>query len=329
MAVPSGYTRFNYHLRDWLSMLISASYSYRSIGKILGMHHSTVSREIRKNSISHYNTLRYDPVIAEERARERKRRTRGSKIATDEWLQRFIETMLKSSWSPDVISGYLRVNNSKKYISHETIYKYIYREKREWIPLLAFGHKRRHRRSGKYQNRKKVLIPGRVLIAERPKEVQDRSIFGHYEADTFISRASKVAVLISIERKTRKIRLKKLKRKTADCVRKKLVESLYGNRRSVKSITYDNGTENTMHQEVNKILDCKSYFCNPYHSWERGSVEQAIGLVRRFIPKGRDLSLLTNAELRIIERKINRRPRKLLNYKTPNQVFSEEWCNSD
>lgn len=326
MPESSGCTHFDYQMRQWLSMLLSKGHSYRCIGQILNMNHTSISREISRNSIIINNGTWYDPHEAQKKANVRAHEKRGCKIARDKWLSGFVESKLKSTWSPDAIAGYLGTNEKGIYVSHETIYKYIYREKREWISYLALGHKKRRRRTGKYGNRKKVLIPGRILIDKRPKGVSARKVFGHFEADTFISRSSKAAVLIAIERKTRKIRLKKLSSKSAVCVKESMVEVLYVNRNIVKTITYDNGTENVKHQEINDVLQCKSFFCNPYRSWERGSVEQAIGLVRRFIPKGSDLSLLTNIEIKKIERTINSRPRKLLNYKTPNQVFSEEWC---
>jgi IS30 family transposase len=121
--------------------------------------------------------------------------------------------------------------------------------------------------------------------------------------------------------------LKKLKRKTAACVAEGVWELLGYYKECVKTITYDNGTENVLHEKINTKLKCKSYFCNPYHSWEKGSVENAAGLVRRYFPKKTDFSRITDAQLNRVEKQINNRPRKLLNYETPQQVFRREWCN--
>lgn len=325
MTKSSGYTHLNYQMRDWLSMLLLTDRSLRNIAEILGVHHSTLSREIRRNGIRREGKLYYDPIQAEERAQEVKRKSRGNKISRCPELQEFLENRLQDSWSPDSISGYLKANNHAMQVSHETIYTFIYREKRDWIKYLAQGNKQR-RRKNKYGNRRRVLIPDRVSIERRPASVEKRQRIGHFEADTMVCRSSKDAILVLVERKTRKIKLEKLERKTAVNVAKGIVKHLKPFRDTVKSITYDNGSENTLHEKVNKQLDCKSYFCHPYHSWEKGSVEQAIGLVRRFIPKKTDLSKISSGDLIKIEKKINSRPRKILGYRTPDQIFHDEWC---
>ncbi len=327
MEPSSGYTRFNYHIRVWLSMLITEVKSCREIAKRMGMHHTSISREIEKNGFRHYKAKLYHPWIAEQKAQERKMRARSGKIRPGTILEKLIVSLIKDDWSPDAIAGWLKRSDSAYRVSHETIYRYIYTHRRDLIEYLARRHKRRQWRGGKYKNRKKVIISGRVFIEKRPKAVERRWDFGHYEADTIVSRESKAALLILIERKSRKIRLKKLKRKTAACVAEGVWELLGYYKECVKTITYDNGTENVLHEKINTKLKCKSYFCNPYHSWEKGSVENAAGLVRRYFPKKTDFSRITDAQLNRVEKQINNRPRKLLNYETPQQVFRREWCN--
>lgn len=327
MEPSSGYTQFTYYTRLWLSTLIRERKSYREIGRIMGRHHSTISREVKRNGYNYYRLRLYHPIIAEEKANERKEKCRQGKIKVGKFIDKLIETLLKESWSPDVIAGWLKRRGSCFAVSHETIYRYIYTHRRDLIKYLARRHRRRQWRGGKYKNRKKVLIPGRIFIEDRPKEVEKRHSFGHYEADTMVSRESKVALLIVVERKTRIMRLKKLKQKSAACVRDGIIEILKKYKKSIKTITYDNGTENVYHENINKNLKCRSYFCNPYHSWEKGSVENVIGLIRRFLPKKTDFAKITDGELRKIEKIINNRPRKLLKYETPKQVFRREWCN--
>jgi transposase, IS30 family len=327
MEPSSGYTQFTYQMRIWLSILLKLGKNYREIGRILKMHHTSISREIEKNGFKHYNARMYHPLIADLNAQERKKEARNGKIRAGTRLEKLITRLIKDYWSPDAIAGWLKRSDSMYTVSHETIYRYIYTHRRDLIPYLARRHRRRQWRGGKYKCRKKVIISGRTFIEERPKAVEKRREFGHYEADTIVSRESKPALLVVIERKSRKIRLKKLKRKTAALVAEGMSELLGYYQESVKTITYDNGTENSFHQRINKKLKCKSYFCNPYHSWEKGSVENAAGLVRRYFPKKTDFAKVTEKQLKRVENLINNRPRKLLKYETPQEVFRREWCS--
>ncbi len=327
MEPSSGYTRFNYQMREWLSILLTLGKSYREIGRMMGMHHTSISREINKNSHMTKKGKMYQPFIADTISEERREGSRNGKIREGTRLERLIERLIIDSWSPDAIAGWLKRSDSMYVVSHETIYRYIYEQRRDLIQYLARRHRRRQWRGGKYKNRKKTLIPGRVYIEERSRSADKRHEFGHYEADTIVSRESKAALLIVIERKTRKLRLKKLRRKTAANVAEGVCDLLRHYRESVKTITYDNGTENSFHLLINKKLKCKSYFCNPYHSWEKGSVENAAGLVRRYFPKKTDFTKVSEEQLRRVEKQINNRPRKLLNYETPQEVFRREWCN--
>ncbi len=328
MKESSGYTQFNYHIRDWLSILISQGFSYREIGRMIGKHHTSVSREVKRNSMRFYGKDVYNPIVANEYSKERKIKSieGRNKIESNVNIQKTIEYYLKQTWSPDSISGYLRTNDSDNYVSHESIYLYIYKHRREWIKYLARGYRKRRKRTGKNNNRPKSLIPLRTFIDDRPKYIEQRNVSGHFEVDCMVSRKSKEAILVMLERKTRYVKIEKLKQKTASNVKDSLVKVLKNYSRMLKSITYDNGTENALHYLTNATLNCKSYFCNPYHSWEKGSVENVIGLVRRFIPKNKDLSEISNKELKKIEKLINNRPRKLLGYKTPRELFRKEWC---
>jgi len=318
------YYRINYHIRLWISVLLEKNYSIRSIARAIGLHHSSVSREIKRNSIIRFGKKLYHPRKAHKIALARERRERGIKVSRNKKLINIIHMLLKGTFSPDAISGFLRRFIPECYVSHETIYKYIYEKKREWIPLLARGHKRRRRRTGKYKNRGKNRIPGRVPITKRPDSVLNRKIFGHFEADLMVTKVCKAAILVLIERKTRFVKFVKINFKKAINVKNGIIRELKDMASYVRSITYDNGLENVLHEKVNEALDCKSYFCNPYHSWEKGSVENVIGLLRRFIPKKTDISKITERGLKRIERLINNRPRKLLNYYTPLELFKKE-----
>ena len=163
------------------------------------------------------------------------------------------------------------------------------------------------------------------MIDKRPKAVENRKEFGHWEGDTAVSRKSLAALQILIERKTLAVKLTKLKRKTADEMDKAITKRLRHYKKGVvKTITYDNGTENAFHEKTNKKLGCKSYFCNPYHSWEKGSVENVIGMVRWFFPKRTDFAKLTDQKIKEVEDFINKRPRKGLAFDSAYKRFKDE-----
>jgi IS30 family transposase len=178
------------------------------------------------------------------------------------------------------------------------------------------GHSRKHQKSH---------IPNRVSISERPEIVEKRERIGDWEADTIVSRQSKVAINVLTDRKSRVAFLKRLQQKTKEETKLAILGSLGKYPANYRyTITYDNGAENTEHEEINKILDIKSYFCEPYHSWEKGTVENTIGLIRRWIPKKTDLANVSEIEIAGIESWLNNRPRKCLNYKTPSEVFEKK-----
>jgi IS30 family transposase len=174
-------------------------------------------------------------------------------------------------------------------------------------------HTKKHRKSH---------IPQRTPITERPAAIETRRQYGHWEADTIISRKSKPSLMIMVERKSRLVKLAWLSRKSAAqtraAINRRLVRFSKGLRRT---ITYDNGSENVEHLMVNRVSGTRSYFCLPFHSWEKGCVENTAGLVRRFYPKKTDFATISPEDVRRVERKLNSRPRKCLHFKTPEQVF--------
>ena len=281
---------------------------------------STISREIRRNNPS-IRTVRYRANRAQLKAEERKIESRQRKRIPNKRLRGFITKNLRLGYSPEIIAYMAVEKNSRWKTNHESIYQWIYNERHDLIPFLTKSHKkRRERGSGKQKRCPKV--PNRVMIDKRPEYINLRSRIGHWEVDTVISRKSKAAIMVLAERRTRYVILKKLDTKTAFSMHKAEVESLIKYPlRMRQSITYDNGTENALHELTNKKLGIKSYFCNPYHSWEKGTVENLIGILRRFYPKKTDWKNITQWDLNKVSRFINNRPMKLLGFKTPYQVF--------
>ena len=241
-------------------------------------------------------------------------------------IRTFVLNKLKIGWSPELIAGSLPLHYSRLAISHEAIYQYIYdkhiRKQHDLVTYLVRAHKKRHNR-GHSRKHRKSHIPNRISIEERPRHIEKRIQPGHWEADSMVSRQSKPAIAVMVERKSRFVLLEKLLRKTSlnfsSAIHSRLIDYPRHLRRT---ITYDNGSENVDHGITNKHLSTKSYFCNPYCSWEKGSVENSIGLVRRYLPKKTDFAKLSHQELTRIEYLLNSRPRKCLKFRTPLQVFN-------
>ena len=318
------YIQLTLREREKIFALRARGKTATNIAEILGRNKSTISRELRRNRAPTYN--RYSAHSANKRSKLRNRhRGRRSKL-TDKKLRRYVVRMLlKEQWSPEIIANRVIKKIPGHSISHETIYKFIYDtrnpKRRDLIKALTRQYRRRKRR-GYSRRHCKVHIPSRRSIKERPAQVQDRKQAGHWEADTMVSRKSLAAIGVILERKARYIKLAKLKRKSAGLLRSAINRRLGRIPRHLRrTITYDNGTENTEHLLVNKRIGTESFFCEPYHSYEKGSIEQAIGLLRRWIPKGCDLSKVSSQQLKKIEKRINARPRKCLQYLTPSETY--------
>ena len=294
--------------------------SVREIGRILKRSHSTISRELKRNSGCWCDQYYHNPaqLMADVRLRNRAIRDPLKNDITRQYVIR----KLKDGWTPEIISGRLKLEESVDYVCHESIYQYIYKNARELRECLPRQHKKRHK---KYPYRKyKTKITHKTSILDRPIEVDQRIQPGHWESDSIESKGRTAALNVLLERVTRLTHISKLKSKKSIDTKKAIIGRLEKHHYDfVRSITYDNGVENAMHQETNEELKCTSYFCQPYHSWEKGAVEQVNGLIRRYIPKGTNLENISNKELREIEYKLNSRPRKCLGYKTPIEVYNE------
>jgi IS30 family transposase len=292
----------------------------REIARRLGRDVSSISRELKRNAPP-LRPGRYLPARAHHRSTQRNQVSRTHLRLKKPEIRRYVLSKLQQGLSPEQIAGQLRQVKSKLSISHEAVYQFIYSEARNLIPLLARSHRKRLRRWHSHKHRKNH-IPQRTPITQRPGIVQARRQFGHWEADTIISRKSKPAILVMVERKSRLVKLAWLSQKSASKTRKAINRRLSQFSKGLRrTITYDNGTENVEHLLVNSVLGTRSFFCLPFHSWEKGTVENTNGLIRRFYPKKTDFANITPAQVRRVERILNSRPRKCLGFKTPEQVF--------
>jgi len=302
--------------REEIMIGLRQNESIRSIAKRLGRNPSVISREIKNNSTE---DNRYQAYWAHSRSKRRRRKSRQRERIPDRIIRQYIRDKLEIGWSPEQIAGRISIDIPGKHISHETIYMYIFKKERSLTPYLVCGRKKRRKRIQK--RGKRVLIPYRIGIEHRSELINSRKEYGHWEADTAVSRQSKEALMILQERKLGLTFLQKLSRCAPREMKNALSITLSGLPPEMRrSITFDNGQENRYHHELKEELNIDTYFCNPYSSWEKGSVENAVGLTRREWPKKTDYSLISDEEIAMLEYRLNTRPRKRFGYLTPLEI---------
>lgn len=316
------YTHLSLEERERMYALREQGYSFRDIGKLLKRHHTTLSREYRRNAP--YIDGEYIPVRAHNRAQERGRRQRLKAPLKSPEILVLVREQLRGGMSPESISGRLMLEKGL-HIHHETIYRYIYHKDNRKYQLwnyLKYKRKRRQKQNGRAARRAN-RIKNAVSIEERPTDVELREEYGHWETDLMEGpKGTRPALLVNIERKFRYVKLAKIPSKNAKSTTGNMIRLL--KRFKPLSITSDNGLENAHHEEIAERLKCKFYFCHPYSSWEKGSVENRIGVIRMFIPKGVDISKYSHKDIQKIEDAINNRPMKCLGWHTPAEMMRKE-----
>ena len=305
--------------RYMLAALRRQGLNQAEIARSLGRHRSTVCREVRRNSTradGHYRAF-----TAQERTNGRRSRSRrNSRFSAADFA--LVDGLLCRQWSPEQVSGYLR-REGRLAISHETIYRHVWRDKKDGGLLhthLRGARKRRRKRYGAYDSRGRLA--GKRMISERPPEVEAREAAGHWEADTVIGAGSRDCVVTLVERKTGLVMIGKLADRTAASLSRRLTRLIRGAGR-VETVTADNGTEFHGYGRVERLTGAAFYFARPYHSWERGSNENANGLLRQYLPKGMSMAGLSQHQCNAIAKKLNTRPRKRLGFRTPLECFTE------
>lgn len=321
----TNYKQLSSRERDQIAVLVARGRSRREIAKTLDRSPATISRELRRNGAPVYKV--YLPHKAEERAMKRRIKSVCHERLRDRDVRNYVLRKLRLRWSPELIAATVPEKYPGRSISHEAIYQFIYEspigKERNLKEFLVKAHRIR-KRSGYRQGHAKSHIPNRNGIENRPVEAATRTQEGHWESDTIVSSKSTAAMAAMLERKSRFLRLGKLESKTSDNFKSAINRRLsHYPEHMRRTMTYDNGTENALHEQVNAKLGTRSYFCAPYHSWEKGSVENAIGLVRIFFPKGTDFATVTRKQVKRVEYLLNTRPRKCLDYRTPAEVFKQ------
>jgi IS30 family transposase len=298
--------------RYQISIMHRQQYSASHIARLLGVHRSTIYRELKRNSYQDS----YDPEQAHTLANKRKLTAR--KYCIDNRTQLFVEMTLAWQWSPEQISGVGALIGLR--VSHEWIYRFVARDKARGGKLYK-QLRQSHRRYRKGRNNKRAPIVDPRSIDDRPEIVDTRSRLGEWEVDTVLGEQGSGALVTLAERKSKLFLVRKVPDKTAESVTKAVINMLKPYQRHVLTITADNGTEFAHHKRIEKALSAKVYFAHPYSAWERGLNENFNGLLRQYIPKGTDLRQVSHHQVRACQKALNSRPRKCLGFKQPSAVF--------
>lgn len=313
--------------RDKIALLKAKGVSVSEIARRLGRSKSTISDELNRNGYWEGGEFKYEAITAQEEYELRKSKAGIRKPLKNDFIYKYTINKLRSGWSPEQISGRLKREYKRDRdltVSYETIYQYIYnpknKQERLWEYLPRHQKKRRKKEGRKVYKSK---IKERVSIHLRPKSIDKRKEFGHFEGDTVEGLGHRDGFHTEVERLSRTIFAVKVKSISSNetlKAQKEIFESLPSKARI--SITLDNGRENHLHKRLNKDLGINTYFADPYSSWQRGTCEYHNGLLRRYFPKKTNLTEVTQEELDEVLWEINTRPRKVLKYQTPLEVFN-------
>ena len=323
--VKKSYGHLTQSERDRIQALLDTHVRPAQIARILGRDKTTIGREIERNKRSRgdipvLNIQQYQASAADHKAYVRRQYAdyQGKKLQENPELRKYVVWGLKQHWNPDEIAGKMKLEKSF-YTSKTTIYEWLYSE---WgQPYCRYLDSHQYRPAPRKPKAERHMIPDRVGIEKRPQAATDRSEYGHHEGDTIVSgkrAGSTAALVVDVERKARFISARKLanlKPKTFNQGMKSIQKKLV----SVKSRTYDNGIENREYAK----LGVTSYFCDPYSSWQKGGVENANRMIRKYLPKGTDMATVSPERLARIVAIINNKPRKILGYKSALQVMTE------
>ncbi|MGO3004912.1 MAG: IS30 family transposase, partial [Halomonas sp.] len=298
--------------------------SQRQAAKNLGVHNSTISRELRRNATGEG----YEPEMAQCRSNDR-RRTAWKWTKRLPSMVNIVAKQLREEWSPEQISGFMAPLIGIG-VSHQWIYSLIWDDKVRGGDL--WRHLRQPKRRSKHRAHAKSAglgkIPNRVGIEHRPADVDDRLMIGHWEGDTVLKGHKQSGLVTLVERRSGYLLAARLSHITAELTQKAMIRLLTPRRGAVKTVTLDNGSEFANHEAVAKAVSASIYFCDPYCSGQRGTNENTNGLIRQYYPKGTDFRQVTDGELRKVVKKLNDRPRKRLGYRTPAQVFLGEYSGA-
>jgi len=310
------YKQLTFEQRVEIRAYLKLGLARYQIAQQIGVHKSTVSREVRRNS----GLKGYRPHQAQQLARWRRKNT-AKKIRFTEAVKQQVIHYLHCDWSPEQIAGYLALHEDL-HISHEAIYQFIWTDKRAGGDLwkhLRQSRKKSKKRYGK--NDRRGQIKDRVSIEERPAIVNNKERIGDWELDTIIGTNHQGVLVAAVERKSKFSCIEYVPSKNANLVAQAVIDRLLPFTGRVFTITVDNGKEFAFHKTITEKLGATIYFAHPYRSWERGLNENTNGLIRQYFPKKHDFKTITKNDVVAVENRLNNRPRKMLNFKKPQEIF--------
>jgi len=315
------YKQLTFEKRERIYELSQQNFHKEDIAILLGCHRSTVYRELRRNR----TRIGYLPDRAHKMTLDR--RSKLLKIERDTVLKDDIVSKLQAGWSPEIICGYLKKERSISVISHETIYAYIYSKEGHKNKLYLTLRKQRKKRKAKVScNSKKSRIPNRVSIHDRPIEIDKRNTYGHWEGDLVLFSNQSTNLITLRERKSRLFMAIKNPSKHAEITSKNIIRTFKGRKNIlIETLTLDNGGEFAKHEEIAKHLRIDTFFCDPYSSYQKGSVENGNGVLRYDLPRNTNIDSLSQKQIDKIVDKINNRPMKCLGYNTPAEIFKQNY----
>ena len=319
--MPKGYHHLTYDQRCQIYALKKSGLSVPEISTQIGVNRSTTYRELKRNSGSRGYRFKQANTLAV--ARKQRASLTSNRKLTPNRVQAIEELLTLYQWSPEQISGYLKGETDFS-ISHESIYQHIWKDKRKGGSLYRhLRHKAKKYNKRGAQGAGRGLIPNRVDIEERPEIVEDKARLGDWEIDTLIGKEHIWAIVSMVDRRSKFTKLALVKDKRAVTVGEALCGRLLPFKDRVLTLTADNGKEFAGHEKIASTLGADVYFAKPYHSWERGLNEHTNGLVRQYFPKGTRFDTLTDEDVQKVEDLLNHRPRKVLGFKMPVEVFAQ------
>jgi len=310
------YNQLSREQRYTIYCLLQKESSKSKIAELIGVHRSTVSRELQRNA----GSKSYRFGVADRLACERRKNGRRAKVLTPDNIC-LVVPLLKKKYSPEQISGRLKLQG-KLEVSHQSIYDYIKEDKSQGGNLYKYL-----RRKKKYRKRYRTergVIKNKVSIEDRPAIVDSKTRIGDWEGDTMVSRQDKAVLVTLTERRSKFSIITTATNKSARQVTSKIETALLRHKAKVKTITFDNGTEFAYHKHIARKLDTDVYFAHPYSSWERGLNENTNGLIRQYFPKGISLKNINRSKLEKVMNELNHRPRKSLGFFTPYEVYYDK-----
>jgi IS30 family transposase len=318
------YTQLSHYEREQIGILKAQELSSTAIGTKLRRDPSTIRRELKRLG----PRTKYSPLRAQADANKKRKIPRTPKKLSNSGLWSLVKTKLRLKWSPEQIAQYLKATYAEDTmrVSHETIYTYLYtlprgELRKELITQLRQGERGRQRR--KRDTDRRGQIPNMLSIHERPSEVADRCVPGHWESDLIIGKDHASAIGTLVERTTRTTILVPLKAKDAVSVRQAFARTVKRLPKEVfRSITHDRGSEMAQHELFTKETKVQIYFADPQSPWQRGTNENTNGLIRQYFPKGTDFTQVSRAELKRVQIELNQRPRETLDWQTPEESFA-------